>query len=380
VATNHSRLGGSPPRRLSNKSGPSPAELRKLGIVRVGDVEPRNVTWLWDRRVPMRTVTLLAGIGGQGKSQITDWLAAELSTGRMTGEPESTLIMSAEDPIAEVLNPRLQATQADLNRVYTLRVGEDLVLPNDLENGNLAHIIEQLGVRVLVLDPIVAYVDVKTDTHKTQDVRRMLKMLAAVAEKQNIAVVVVMHFKKGEASSNIIHQVSGAAGFGDAVRSALMVSRDPRWDGPDADAPFVMLHIKNSYGKMRPPLAYHIEGHSFMHRPGIKIDTSRIVWDGSDVTLRADDVFGENRDAPDRRQAEKFLRTYLADGRQPVKQVKDAAAAEMITAKTLRNAKEKLGVISSSTHTGDKSKFQEWFWALPQSPDALPDARQLDTD
>ncbi len=107
-----------------------------LRLRRVADVEPRAVSWLVPGLIPRRAVSLLAGVGGLGKSTLACGIAAGVSAGRY-GEPGDAIIVSYEDPTAEVLRPRLQAAGADLSRVHVVeRDGLDAAvsLPGDLDS------------------------------------------------------------------------------------------------------------------------------------------------------------------------------------------------------------------------------------------------------
>jgi len=325
-------------------------------LVRADSATPRRVKWLWGGRIPLRTVTTLVGLAGIAKSQTVCSIARDLTLGVDDREPENVLILSAEDPLEEVLVPRLRAAGADESRVYTLKVGLGGVeLPKDVENGKLEQYVLEAEARLLVLDPIVAYVDgQRTDTHKMSDVRHLLRLLSEMAERCNIAVLVVQHFKKGEAG-NVLHQISGSAGFGDATRSALAAARDPRWDGADADAPFVLLHVKNNYGRKRPALRYHVEGVT-IDVDGGTIETSRVVWDGEDPTVTEDDVFGSRSPGPrqeERVEAKEFLASWLRYGPVDVSTVEKAAKEAKISAASLKRARKDMGIVSKSIRGED---------------------------
>jgi hypothetical protein len=56
-----------------------------LMLQRLSDVEPRNVRWLVHGLIPLRTLTLVAGVGGLGKSMWLAGIAAQLSRGELEG-------------------------------------------------------------------------------------------------------------------------------------------------------------------------------------------------------------------------------------------------------------------------------------------------------
>ncbi len=81
----------------------------------LAEVAPRKIGWLTPM-IPLRALSLVAGIGGLGKSTYMAQVAAQLSTGKL-GEPGDTIIVSLEDPAAEVIRPRIEAAGGDLNRI-----------------------------------------------------------------------------------------------------------------------------------------------------------------------------------------------------------------------------------------------------------------------
>ncbi|MEO0477052.1 MAG: AAA family ATPase, partial [Planctomycetota bacterium] len=50
-------------------------------VVRLDTVEPARVKWLWNQRLALGKLTLIAGDPGLGKSYLTLDLAARVSTG-----------------------------------------------------------------------------------------------------------------------------------------------------------------------------------------------------------------------------------------------------------------------------------------------------------
>lgn len=361
-------------------SGPSTnqrhrkSRLRSVGdswLVSAADIEPRRVEWLWDHRWPIGAVTIVAGIGGMGKSQIAIDKIAALSRGELEGPPANTLLITAEDTAAEVVVPRLIVSNAVRERVTLLELGRDLSLPRDLENGKLRELVEQSACKLLVLDPLMAFIDSNhIDTHKVSDVRHMLANITAIANARNVAVVAILHFHKGE-NSNIIHQFSGSAGFGDAARSAFVTGINPTWDGPDEGAPQVFLHVKSNWGRKQPPDKFHVEECLLPSTdPGDlrPIVTSRVAWDGPDSDIRVDEVFRKKRDSGPREErlaAQRFLEDILAKGPVPSKEVLDAASANAISLATLKRARQDLGVEAFRAQ-GEAGKISEWLLRLTQ--------------
>jgi putative DNA primase/helicase len=92
-----------------------------LRLRALSEVQPRQVRWLVPGLIPLRTLTLVAGVGGLGKSTWLAAIAAQVSAGEL-GEPGDVILVSFEDPAAEVLRPRVEAAGGDLTRVHEIVV------------------------------------------------------------------------------------------------------------------------------------------------------------------------------------------------------------------------------------------------------------------
>lgn len=69
-------------------------------VTRASAIKSRRQRWLIPNMIPLNTLTIFAGKGGEGKSTMVLDVAAKLSHGRLDGdvtEPASTLILSVED-------------------------------------------------------------------------------------------------------------------------------------------------------------------------------------------------------------------------------------------------------------------------------------------
>jgi hypothetical protein len=224
------------------------------------------VEWLDRERIPLRGLTVFAGEKGLGKSTLTNgYLPARVSRGELDGElagtPADTLIVTAEDSWGAVIKPRLMAAGADLDRVHRLEVadehGESLfTLPDDvpLVESSIASLRDKgRTVAMVVIDPIGAFLPERTDSHKEAHVRRALAPLAAMAERCEVAVPIVMHLTKDE-SKRLISRVSGASAFVNAARSVLGVVRHPDDPAGEQGRERVLVHVASNWGRYAPSL------------------------------------------------------------------------------------------------------------------------------
>lgn len=342
------------------EANPDAAEKLDRLLVRMDKVESRRVEWLWRDRIPLRAVTLLAGIGGLGKSQASLAIAGEATRGELTGHPEAVLLFTAEDDLEAVVRPRLEAAQADAALVFALRMNADLWLPDGIDE--LHELVRQTQARLIIFDPLLAYVAEETETHKERDVRVLIRRLHDVAAEFDAAVLAVMHFKKG-AEADALYRVSGAAGFGNAARSVLAAARDP-----NDETRRVLVHVKNNYGVEKPAIRFEVRQFG---------ESSAVVFGAEDVSLTQREVFGQTPgpepDAQD--EAVEFLLSELADGPKSAKDVVADAKAAGVTEATLRRAKKRLQIKPAAVR-GDDNKITGWVWALPEEegPSETPDS------
>ncbi len=332
-------------------------------IIQMAAVQPQCVEWLWPGRVPLGKLTVLEGDPGLGKSTLTLDLAARVSRGArmpdgVPGASGGVVILTAEDGLADTVRPRLDAAGAELDWIIALtgvRLEEQgferqPVLPGDLPA--LASAITDVQAKLVVVDPLFAYLGGATDTFKDADIRRALAPLAGLAETSGAAVVVVRHWTKGQ--GNALYRGGGSIGITAAARSVLLVARDP--DDPDEHGCRVFASAKSNLSAPPPSLTYRIEPAG---------SSTRISWVGvsphrADALAAApDDEMGSAVD-----DAREFLKDKLQDGPVPVPEVQAAAKAAGLAWITVRRAKDDLQVAAT------KPDFKSgWVWALP--PKAL---------
>ena len=334
---------------------------RPVGVL-MSEVQPERVEWLWRGRVPLGKLSILDGDPGLGKSCISVDLVSRVTTGGVMpdGSPGidgGAVIVTAEDGLADTVRPRLDLHGADCSRVVALKtvgVGDDtrtVELPADL--GALRLAIARVGARLVVVDPIMAVLNGAVDSHRDQDVRRVLAALAAMAEETGAAVLIVRHLNK-TAGGNPLYRGGGSIAFVGAARSAMVVGRNP--DGGDG---CVLAMTKANLSKMGPSLGYVVD----------EVDeVPRVRWLG-EAAFSAGELLaaaGGSRGGP-RGDAMEFLREILAGGPVAAREVFEAADDAGIAAKTLKRAKAELGV--EAVKHGAPGESGAWVWSLRRGPE-----------
>jgi hypothetical protein len=349
---------------------------------RASDVVPESISWLWRDRFPHRRLSVLTGPPGLGKSQITAFLAATITTGREwpdgspCGVKGSVIILSAEDDVADTIVPRLPAAGADLDKVAIVEAvqakpegGQDKAhergfdLSRDV--GRLEGLCISENAVLIAIDPISAYFGKGSDSHVNSDVRWLLAPLAALAAKCRAAVVAITHDRKSGGSAG--ERTLGSVAFIAAPRAVWAVTPEICEEG-ELSGRNILTRIKGNLGPDPGGLAYEIEA----CRIGSKIEpdgisTSRIKWHEGAIAKTADQLYAaatnplKKREAPARDDAEEFLRELLAGKKLPVTQIESQAKAAGVTLATVRGAREKLGIRPFRKGFG---KGGIWYWEL----------------
>jgi hypothetical protein len=329
----------------------------------LADVEARQSRFLVPGLIPLRTLTLVAGVGGLGKSTWLATIAARVSRGDL-GEPGNVIIVSLEDAAEEVLRPRVEAAGGDLQRVFRIfepKRPDTLVLPSDL--GQLVDCVRQVEARLVIIDPIVATIDVALDAHKDQHVRFVLAELAALAEQEDLAIALVGHLNKAPSREAYI-RVANSVAFWNAARSVVLVTEDP--DEPDSHR--LVAQRKANYARLAAIERHCIEPillpDTLDPATGKPIETSRMVF-----LEYANDVDSDNLLGPRERKDEKtttamaFLAEALRGGDwHDSARLKVLAGSAGIRERTLQLAAQDLNV----EHERKGFPSVTW-WRLPQS-------------
>ena len=194
----------------------------------MSEYAPRPREWLWRDRILLRSLTLVDGDPGVNKSTLVCEITARVTLGRpMFGSdessaPASVILIQGEDTPDDTLE-RVRACGADLNRVYVFdQQNGPLALPDDIPW--LEDRIRETEAKFVAIDPAMSFLSANANSY--QSVHRALSLLAAMAQRTGVAVVLVRHLNKS-GGSNPLYRGAGSIGLIGAVRSALLVGLDP---------------------------------------------------------------------------------------------------------------------------------------------------------
>jgi hypothetical protein len=339
-------------------------------VKRLSQVTPVPVSWLWPNRLALGKLAIFDGDSGLGKTFVALDLCARVTTGRPMPDGGAgpaaapVLIFNAEDSVADTTLPRLKSFGADLDRVCFLDAGEEGLaepwcFPRHLDA--LERHVAQTGARLVVLDPVVAYLDWQSNSNSDQSVRRALFPLAMLAARHACTILMIRHLNKNRGRW-ALYRGGGSIGFVSACRSAWLFGRDPQ--DPDR---CVFAQVKNNLAAPQPSLAYRIAAG--------KAESPDLNWLGT-CEWTANELVGTapimpaRGDRP-RDQARELLTQLLCDGPRTSREIWAAAQEHGLAERTLYRAKQELEIKTQGVWL-DGQRLSYWLLRGQTLPADIP--------
>ena len=293
------------------------------------DIPVEEIKWIWYPYIPLGKVTIIQGDPGEGKTTFVLALIALLTTGTSLPEEEKSsppmyvIYQTAEDGLADTIKPRLLESDADCSRVLVIDESEREL---NLCDERLECAISETGAKLIVLDPLQAYLGCDVDMHRANEVRPIFKRLCSMAERTGCAVVLIGHMNKAQGSKSSYRGL-GSIDFRAAARSILLVGRS----GDDPHLRFV-AHDKSSLAPEGRSIAYELH------------PERGFSWRGfCDITV--DDLLSGNGSVQTKTSLmESELREMLCDGPISSEEILLRAEELGVSERTLKIAKQNLGV------------------------------------
>ena len=313
-----------------------------LELIRMSDIQPEEVQWLWYPYIPLGELTVIQGDPGEGKTTFVLAMIAALTKGEALPErepldPVNILYQTAEDGLADTIRPRLDALGADCSRVLVI---DESKRELSLSDERIRQAMEETGAKLLVLDPLQAYLGAEVDMHRANEVRPILKRLGSVAEQMGCAVVLIRHLNKMQGQKSG-HRGMGSVDFQAAARSVLLVGRakeDPQLR--------IVVPDKSSLAPEGESIAFALDPEQGFQWKGYCAYNAEELLGGSTKQVQTKTM-----------QAEETLRNLL-DKPAPAEEILRRITAVGISERTLMTAKKNLGVLS-------EKRGGQWFWRLP---------------
>ncbi len=316
-------------------------QFNQLKIIVMDTIEREEIKWLWKPYIPYGKITIVQGDPGEGKTSLILKLASELSLGRCFGEDElrepiNIIYQTAEDGLADTVKPRLEDSGADCKRIMVIDDSEDSLSMNDVR---IEAAIRTTGAKLLILDPLQAYLGDKVDMNRANETRDITKRLGTIAEKTGCAVVLIGHMNKGSGAKAAYRGI-GSIDFFAIARSVLLVARIP--ENPNIRA---LAQIKNNLEKEGSTVAFEIKDNVFN-------------WVG-EYDISIEELLSGFSQGNKSLKAESFLKDLLTEeDSYPASEIFAKGKTLGISKRTLENSKQELGIKSIRVGTG-------WHWKLP---------------
>ena len=243
--------------------------------------------------IPIRYLTLVAAVGGVGKSH---WLIAVGAQGSVAAEPWDTIYVSFEDGAEEVLRPRFEAAGADLSRIHELVLANgdltEFSLPRDVDD--LRMLVRASGAKLVVVDPVVASIETRLDAYKDQHVRQVLAQLWHMAKDEDCAVAIVGHLNRVPSVEAYL-RIANSMAFWNASRSVVLLT----YDGDERDGVRLVAQRKANLARLsaieRHVLEEVVLPETFDPETGNRIVTSRLRFVEIADDVNPADVLGSHR-------------------------------------------------------------------------------------
>ena len=324
----------------------------ELKLIHMEDVVSKEVEWLWYPYIPYGKITIIEGDPGEGKTTLVLKLAAALSRGLPLPcdddkEYESIHIIyqTAEDGIEDTIKPRLEKAGADCSMIRVIdETDKELSMTDD----RLEQAIIETGARLIILDPIQAYIGDTVDMHRANEIRPVLKHLGIIAEKHNCAIILIGHMNKASGSKSTYRGL-GSIDIQATARSVLLVAR--LRDKPNIR---IMAHDKSSLAPAGDAIGFEMTEDNGMVCIGPYYITIDELLSGN-----------EGRGKKKLDIAENFIKEYFGSNKViPSNEIMMEAAKRSIKRNTLLSAKKKLGITSDKEKAEDGTIY--WTWVMPE--------------
>ena len=314
----------------------------KLKMIRMSEVQSQEIEWLWYPFIPYGKLTIIQGDPGDGKTTMVLNLAAKLSKGEALDEnmkvtePVNVMYQTAEDGLADTVKPRLELAGADCERIIVIDESDKSL---SMVDERLEQAIVRTGARLLILDPIQAYLGGGMDMNRANEARDMTKKLGALAEKTKCAIILIGHMNKAS-GNKAAYRGMGSIDFFAVARSVLLVGRVEGESNTRA-----VVQIKNNLAAFGHPKAFALSEDGFK-------------WLG-DYEITVDEVLGGITPKANKMEQAKQMLRELAETQSAVlsNEIFDRANELGISKRTLENAKKELGVQTRKINNA-------WYWEL----------------
>ncbi|SHM99377.1 AAA domain-containing protein [Anaerosporobacter mobilis DSM 15930] len=314
----------------------------ELKLIRMSEVQSQEIEWLWYPFIPYGKLTIIQGDPGEGKTTLVLNIASKLSNGigidetMQVSEPMNIIYQTAEDGLADTVKPRLETAGADCERIAVIDESEKSL---SMVDERLEEAILKTNARLLILDPIQAYLGGGMDMNRANEARDMTKKLGLLAEKYKCAILLIGHMNKA-AGNKAAYRGMGSIDFFAVARSVLLVGRVEGQLNTRA-----VVQIKNNLAP-------------FGHSKAFELEDGGFHW-GGDYEITADELLGGFAPKVNKLEQAKQLLQELAETNRIMQsnEIFNLADKEGISKRTLENAKKEMCIRAKKINNS-------WYWEL----------------
>lgn len=321
------------------------SEKKAVPMIRMSEVQQTEVEWLWYPYIPFGKLTIIQGNPGEGKTFFAMQLAAACTNRKFLPqmepfEPFNMIFQTAEDGLGDTVKPRLLSAEADLERVLVI---DDADNPLTLADERIENAIRENHARLVIIDPLQAFLGANVDMNRANEVRPIFRRLADVAQATNCAIVMIGHLNKA-AGSQSTYRGLGSIDITAVVRSLLFIGKvktDPTTR--------VIVHEKSSLAPPGQSLAFSLgdeKGFRWIGAYDISAEDLLAGGEGSKTELKQE-------------QAVKLIDEFLSEGKKvSIAEINKEAAERGISERTVRLVRNSMG----DKITSERQGKDWWIW------------------
>lgn len=314
----------------------------ELKIIEMSEVESKEISWLWYPFIPYGKLTIIQGDPGDGKTTLVLNIAAALSKGEgldndmKPADPLHIIYQTAEDGLADTVKPRLEKAEANCGNIFVI---DETDASLSMLDERIEKAIVEKKAKLLILDPIQAYLGGKMDMNRANEARDMTKHLGQVAERTGCAIVLIGHMNKNS-GGKVAYRGMGSIDFFAVARSVLLVGRVKGQENRRA-----MVQIKNN-------LAERGHGKLFVLSDGV------FCWQGNYDITEDELVGGFVPKSSKQEEAKEMLLSFSNINREvSASDIREKAQEKGISWRTMELVKKELGIQSKKINNA-------WYWIL----------------
>ena len=238
---------------LQNTPEWSSVPAESLPLVCAADVEYSPPRWLIEPYFQRGKGTLIQADPGIGKTAFMCAIAASVTTGEpimgvRVETPGNVLMFSVEDDLG-VLRGRIDANGGDVSKVFFMQNTADITL----NSPKIGQAIRQVNARLLIFDPLQAFLGAHIDMYRSNETRPALAKLFEMCERTDCACAIVAHNSKSTLGKSPVNQSLGSVDIPAAMRSVIHIARNPQ-DKNEC----IAVHVKSSNAPKGKSIAYGI--------------------------------------------------------------------------------------------------------------------------